>query len=190
MNVLDSTREDRHLDFLNEEGLKFLAEFNDAPIGLEEDILTLREGLASSHSVLQYLLSTLLSAHLLVRHVRAVHQNVADADEREELVKRDCKDYYEISFDHLQLTGNYDEQGDQIAIQVSQKSATILDIESTSTIDQENTSTVDEDQKHSDSGEESEVTPTIITASKPVQKEIVKKKRKLRTKPLHETASS
>lgn len=168
-------RDDRHLEFLNEEGLKYLGEFSDEQIGLEEEVQELQKGLATSHSVLQYLLCTLFSAYLLVRHVQAVHSKIDDTDARDELVKRDCIAYYEISYDHIQPSK--DEEEDQYVDRI------LTDQEN-----KEEKSTVDEDQKP-ERVEEPKSTSTKTDTVKKVRKE-VKRKRKLKAPALNEADSS
>jgi hypothetical protein len=107
-------REDQHLEFLNEEGLEYLAElFEEGEAPFKEDVLELQQSLASCHSLLQFQLSSLLSAYLLTRHVQKVHMDVQNKDEQSELIKRDCTQYYEISYGHLQ-SGECDQQAQSI----------------------------------------------------------------------------
>jgi hypothetical protein len=103
-------REDQHLEFLNEEGLEYLGEvYEEGESPYKEDALELQQSLASCHSLLQFQLSSLLSAYLLTRHIQKVHKDVEDKEEQGELIKRDCVQYYEISYAHLQAVNDEQE---------------------------------------------------------------------------------
>jgi hypothetical protein len=198
---LNSEREDQHLEFLNKEGLKLLSEFNDEQIGLEKDKLELRNGLAKSHSVLQHILCTLLSAHLLVRHVRAMHIN-SNVDMREELVKRDCIAFYEFTYSHLLPSEEQESQNvDRILADQDALDKSIADQENDGSekpiVDQGNNDPEKPISNRKNMREVStlkqEQAPKVSIESKPTPIRTdtvkqVKKRRKLKTTPLNEVA--
>lgn len=128
MYVLNASREDQHLEFLNEEGLEYLSElYKDGDAPFKEDAIELQQSLSSCHSLLLFQLCSLLSAYLLTRHVQKVHMNVNDRDEQSELIQRDCIQYYEISYTHL-LTADDGEEAPPVDKQLKTPSSPVRQV--------------------------------------------------------------